>query len=51
MCGAAEYLDMHNRDIETATVLAHNGSSGDILASTLWISSCCLEREFIHFAQ
>ena len=35
MCGAAEYLDMHDRDVETTKVLAHNGSSGDILASRL----------------
>jgi len=36
MCGAAEYLDMHDRDVETTKVLAHNGSSGDILASRLY---------------
>ena len=36
MCGAAEYLDMHNRDVEMMKVLAHNGSSGDILASRLY---------------
>jgi len=36
MCGAAEYLDKHDRDVETTKVLAHNGSSGDILASRLY---------------
>jgi len=34
MCSAVEYLNKHDRGIETMKVLAHNGSSGDISAST-----------------
>jgi len=36
MCGVAEYLDKHDREVKMMKVLAHNSSSGDILASRLY---------------
>ena len=38
MSGAADYLDQFDRDLEEKGVLAHDGSSADLLASQLYLA-------------